>query len=67
VDVCVAQAIIQNVDHKLQDNYGSFVDPELVAIIQIGLLAYFTKSTPDFPKCFPERYSSTQHLSLINQ
>jgi hypothetical protein len=53
--------------HTITDTFGSFLDPDLLAIIRIGLMSYFQGGSPDFSSRFPDGYSSTPYQSLIDQ
>jgi hypothetical protein len=41
------------------------LDPDLLAIIRIGLQAYFTDCSPDFSERFPDGYSTSPYEALI--
>jgi zinc-binding in reverse transcriptase/Endonuclease/Exonuclease/phosphatase family len=51
----------------ITDRFGDFLDPDLLAIIRLGLGAYFQGSSPNFSSRFPTGYSSTPYKSLIDQ
>jgi hypothetical protein len=52
---------------KIQDKLGPILDPDLMAIIRIGLRSYFEDSPPDFSERFPQGYSSTPYNDVITQ
>jgi hypothetical protein len=52
---------------KIYDTFHPILDPDLMAIIRIGLRAYFNDSLPDFSECFPTGYSTTPYNDVIVQ
>jgi hypothetical protein len=52
---------------KIYDKFNTVLDPDLMAIIRIGLRAYFNDSSPDFSDRFPQGYSSTPYNDIITQ
>jgi endonuclease/exonuclease/phosphatase family metal-dependent hydrolase len=52
---------------QLDDKFHSVLDPDLLAIIRLGLRAYFNNSSPDYSERFPLGYSSTPYGDLICQ
>jgi hypothetical protein len=50
---------------KLSDSVATFLDPDLLSIIRIGLTSYFTDSPAVFPTRFHSGYSSRPYLHLI--
>jgi hypothetical protein len=51
----------------IADNFGSYLDPDLLAIIRIGLTNFFHDSHPDFSERFPTGYSSSPYDELIDE
>jgi hypothetical protein len=52
---------------KIYDTFGEILDPDLVAIIRLGLRSYFSSAIPDFSERFPTGYSTTSYADLIEQ
>jgi exonuclease III len=52
---------------SINGSVGEFLDPDLLAIIRIGIRSYFADSMPDFSERFPDGYSSTPYYDLIEQ
>jgi zinc-binding in reverse transcriptase len=52
---------------EMQDKFGSFIDPELLTIIQIGLSSFFSDTAPDFSPRFSATSSTSRYLALIAQ
>jgi hypothetical protein len=44
---------------KISNKFHPILDPDLMAIIRIGIRVYFNDSPPDFSERFPQGYSST--------
>jgi hypothetical protein len=51
----------------LQDKFGTFIDPDLLTIIRIGLYSFFSDSSPDFSERFTTNSSTSHYLPLIQQ
>jgi hypothetical protein len=51
----------------LQDKFGSFLDPDLLAIIRIGLTSFFADSSVDFTERFPADSQDHPYTRLITQ
>jgi hypothetical protein len=43
------------------------LDPDILAIIRIGLQAHFTDCSPDFLERFPDEYSTSPYEALITK
>jgi hypothetical protein len=52
---------------NMVDMLESFLDPQLLAIVRIGLRAFFNDTPPDFSERFPPGSSTNPYLDLIAQ
>lgn len=51
----------------ITDTFSSFLDPELLTILKIGLTSFFTDSSPEFQVRFPTQGTTAHYLPLIEQ
>jgi hypothetical protein len=56
-------SLFENIDAK----FHVILDPDLLAIIRIGLRAYFTNCSSDFLERFPDGYSTSPYEALITK
>jgi hypothetical protein len=52
---------------KISDKLHPILDPNLMAIIRMGIRTYFNDSPPDFLERFPQGFSSTPYNDVIIQ
>ena len=57
----------QDLLRDLHDKYGSFLDPDLLTIMKIGIKSFFSNSAPDFSERFPAHGSMQHYGYLITQ
>jgi hypothetical protein len=50
---------------KIYDTFHPILDPDLMAIIRIGIRSYFNDSPPDFSERFPQGYLSSPYKDVI--
>jgi hypothetical protein len=55
------------IGHKIYDKFHPILDPDLMAIIRIGIRLYFNDSPPDFLERFPQGYSSSPYKDVITK
>jgi hypothetical protein len=55
--------LFETIDAK----FHVILDPDILAIIRIGLRAYFTDCSPDFSEQFPDGYSTSPYEALITK
>jgi hypothetical protein len=51
----------------IDDKFHVTLDPDLLAIIRLGLRAYFTNCSPDFLERFPNGYLTSPYKALITK
>jgi hypothetical protein len=51
----------------IDEKFHVTLDPDLLAIIRLGLWAYFTNCSPDFSERFPNGYLTSPYKVLITQ
>jgi hypothetical protein len=56
-----------NLLQSIHDMFGEILNPDLMAIIRLGLRSYFASIPPDFSERFPTGYSTTPYSDLIDQ
>jgi hypothetical protein len=52
---------------NMVDMLENFLDPQLLAILKIGMTSYFNDTSPDFSERFPPGPSTAPYLELITQ